>query len=122
MINQITLFNIKGKFPLVYIHGLFQEFPIKKKTQTEIAEVIGVTFQQIQKYEKSVNKLNFYFFVELCDYFQVDTGLIISNCKQNLYLPEELINQGFITVSSQKVTEDNNSNISSEYLPNKREE
>ena len=30
---------------------------LKKKTQTEIAEVIGVTFQQIQKYEKSVNKL-----------------------------------------------------------------
>ena len=95
---------------------------LKKKTQTEIAEVIGVTFQQIQKYEKSVNKLNFYFFVELCNYFQVDTGLIISNCKQNLYLPEELINQGFITVSSQKVTEDNNSNISSEYLPSKKEE
>lgn len=93
----------------------------KNKTQSEISEVIGVTFQQIQKYERATNKLNLHFFVQLCDYFKVDPNLIISNSKENLYLPEELINQGYITVSTKHVLEDNTLNMHPEYLLKKED-
>lgn len=93
---------------------------LKKQTQTEIAEIIGVTFQQIQKYEKAKNKINLDFFVKLCDYFKVDTGLVISNCRDNLYLPDELVNQGYITVSTQEVSKEPNLNLSAKYWIDKK--
>ena len=40
-------------------------------TQTKVAQYIGVTFQQIQKYEKGTNALSITKFVRFCNLFEI---------------------------------------------------
>ena len=92
------------------------------KTQTDIGKVLNVTFQQIQKYENANNHLNLEFFVRLCEYFKQDISTVVSNCRDNLYLPEELVKQGYITVSSEEIAKDPNVNLSAKYWIGKESE
>lgn len=85
---------------------------IKGKTQTQIAKVLNVTFQQVQKYEKASNNLNLHFFIKLCEYFDRDIARVVSDCKDNLFLPEELVKQGYITVTHEEISKDPNLNLS----------
>ena len=39
----------------------------KKKTQTDIADILKVTFQQVQKFEKAVNKIDAIKLLEFCE-------------------------------------------------------
>jgi len=39
----------------------------KKKTQTDIANILKVTFQQVQKFEKAVNKIDAIKLLEFCE-------------------------------------------------------
>ena len=48
----------------------------KPITQTMVAEKLGVTFQQIQKYEKGTNTLPIFRWFALCDYFNVQPNTV----------------------------------------------
>ena len=78
----------------------------KKRTQTEIARVLNVTFQQIQKYEKGTNEIGLWYFSKVVQHFGDDLSRVISDCYDNLFLPEELVKQGYITVSSEEIAKD----------------
>jgi transcriptional regulator with XRE-family HTH domain len=39
----------------------------KKKTQTDIANILKVTFQQVQKFEKAINKIDAIKLLEFCE-------------------------------------------------------
>lgn len=48
------------------------------KSQTEIAKQIGTTFQQIQKYEKGLNRIPIYGLVSLADYLEVPLSQFVA--------------------------------------------
>ena len=74
----------------------------KKKpiTQTMIAKKLGVTFQQIQKYEKGDNTIPIFRWFTLCDYFKVKPNEV-----KELVSQKALIN---ITETKQGDSNDNN--------------
>ena len=39
----------------------------KKKTQTDIANILNVTFKQVQKFEKAINKIYSIKLIEFCE-------------------------------------------------------
>ena len=39
----------------------------KKQTQTKVAKKLGVTFQQVQKFEKAINKIDSIKLLEFCE-------------------------------------------------------
>jgi transcriptional regulator with XRE-family HTH domain len=45
---------------------------VPKLSQTELADKLGVTFQQVQKYEKGVNRLSAATMVRIADVLKVD--------------------------------------------------
>lgn len=47
-------------------------------SQTDVAEAIGVTFQQIQKYEKGRNRVALSTFLLLCDAMSADEDILMS--------------------------------------------
>ena len=71
----------------------------KNLSQSIVAEWINVTFQQIQKYEKGNNAISLWKFTELVQKFGDNEAVVISNCKENLYLPDRLIRDGLIKVT-----------------------
>lgn len=73
----------------------------KKKpiTQSMVAKKLGVTFQQVQKYEKGDNTIPIFRWFALCDYFNVQPNTV-----KELVTSEEVIN---ITETK---TGDNNDN------------
>jgi transcriptional regulator with XRE-family HTH domain len=60
----------------------------RKKTQTQVAKSLGVTFQQVQKYEKGTNAISLYNLVKWWDYLKVNRDLhtVLKNCSNNFYL------------------------------------
>ena len=54
----------------------------KHCTQTEVAKWLGVTFQQVQKYEKATNAYSLVQFVGACDYFGLDYTTVIKIAKE----------------------------------------
>jgi hypothetical protein len=73
------------------------------KTQSFVADWLNVTFQQIQKYEKNSNDLGLWNFVVYCKKFDVDPGMVISQALDNMYLPDQLIEEGKIQVTTTDV-------------------
>ena len=73
----------------------------KKKpiTQSMVAEKLGVTFQQVQKYEKGDNTIPIFRWFALCDYFSVQPNTV-----KELVTSEEVIN------ITENKTGDNNDN------------
>lgn len=47
------------------------------KTQSDLAEMIGVTFQQIQKYEKGVNRISMDRFIDICKFLNYSPNKIL---------------------------------------------
>ena len=60
----------------------------RKKTQTQVANSIGVTFQQVQKYEKGSNAISLYNLLTWWEYLKPnkDLGVVLKNCADNVYL------------------------------------
>ena len=60
----------------------------RKKTQTQVASAIGVTFQQVQKYEKGSNAISLYNLLTWWEYLKPnkDLGVVLKNCADNVYL------------------------------------
>ena len=73
----------------------------KKKpiTQSMVAKKLGVTFQQVQKYEKGDNTIPIFRWFALCDYFSVQPNTV-----KELVTSEEVIN------ITENKTGDNNDN------------
>ena len=80
----------------------------KKKpiTQSMVAEKLGVTFQQVQKYEKGDNTIPIFRWFALCDYFSVQPNTV-----KELVTSEEVIN---ITETKKGDSNDNNDVYSKE--------
>ena len=94
-----------------------------KKTQSFVGNILGCTFQQIQKYEKASNYIGKWKFILFCQKFNCDMGLVISQCLDNMYLPEQLIEEGKIqvtTVSHDEIVNDPNINLSPQYWIDKK--
>jgi len=97
----------------------------KKKTQSFVADWLNVTFQQIQKYEKNSNDLGLWNFVVYCKKFDVNPGMVISQALDNMYLPEQLIEEGKIqvtTVTSQEIANDPTHRLDAKYWIDKKSE
>jgi transcriptional regulator with XRE-family HTH domain len=47
---------------------------MKKMTQDDLAKTLGLSFQQIQKYEKGTNRMSAAFMVRLAEILNVDIG------------------------------------------------
>ena len=95
----------------------------KKKTQSFVADWLNVTFQQIQKYEKNSNDLGLWNFVVYCKKFNVDPGMVISQALDNMYLPDQLIEEGKIqvtTVTSQEIANDPTHRLDAKYWIDKK--
>lgn len=43
----------------------------KRLTQTQVANAIGVTFQQIQKYERGTNQVSFKRMLDICQFMDI---------------------------------------------------
>ncbi len=50
----------------------------REMTQGDLAAHIGVTFQQIQKYENGTNRLSVAIMLRLCCFMNVDAGVFVS--------------------------------------------
>ena len=60
------------------------------KTQSQVAEAISVTFQQIQKYEKGMNAISIYKLLIWWSYMKLDVqiGNVLRKCQGNYYLQQ----------------------------------
>ncbi len=97
----------------------------KKLTQSKVAQWINVTFQQIQKYEKGNNAISLWKFAELVKRFGDNESIVISNCRDNLYLPDKLIEEGKIqvaTVTSKEIADDPTHRLDAKYWIDKKSE
>ena len=62
----------------------------KRKTQTDVAEKIQVTFQQIQKYEKCLNAISTFKLLVFWSYMDLhqSIGEVLRKCQGNYYLQQ----------------------------------
>ena len=62
----------------------------KRKTQTDVAEKIQVTFQQIQKYEKGLNAISTFKLLVFWSYMDLhqSIGEVLRKCQGNYYLQQ----------------------------------
>lgn len=51
----------------------------QRKTQVEVAAGSGITFQQIQKYEKGTNRISVSRLVRVCEAMEVSPSLFIAD-------------------------------------------
>jgi len=58
--------------------------------QTDIGNTLGVTFQQVQKYERGVNRISAVMLYHLAHMFEVDMNYFFEGYKQNLKRPKNL--------------------------------
>jgi transcriptional regulator with XRE-family HTH domain len=57
-------------------------------SQTQIAEALGLTFQQVQKYEKGTNRISASRLQQLCRILQVPIAFFFEGARRALGLPE----------------------------------
>jgi len=50
---------------------------MRNKTQSRVSKAVGVTFQQIQKYEKGQNSISINCMMKLCEYLEVSIDYFI---------------------------------------------
>jgi transcriptional regulator with XRE-family HTH domain len=61
----------------------------RRITQTELAECIGLTFQQIQKYEKARNRISASKLVQIADIFDVEVGELFYGTQPSMDTPTD---------------------------------
>tara|TARA_R100001126_G_scaffold97643_1_gene71121 strand:- start:3180 stop:3524 length:345 start_codon:yes stop_codon:yes gene_type:complete len=66
-----------------------RKIPCKFVTQTELGKAIGITFQQIQKYEKAQNKIPLDKLVSLARYLKKPLSFFIPQLDEPLILKPE---------------------------------
>ena len=50
---------------------------MRNKTQSRVSKAVGVTFQQIQKYERGQNAISINIMMKLCEYLEVSVDFFI---------------------------------------------
>ncbi|MCZ4297280.1 helix-turn-helix domain-containing protein [Henriciella marina] len=60
-----------------------------KWTQEQLSEKLGLTFQQVQKYEKGVNRISAGRLYELACVLDVEIGYFFEGAKEYLSLPQQ---------------------------------
>jgi transcriptional regulator with XRE-family HTH domain len=65
------------QFDVALGHAIRRRRLMRGMTQTELAAAIGITFQQLQKYEKARNRVFFGRFVELAEALGVTPGQLL---------------------------------------------
>ncbi len=65
-----------------------------RKTQTDVANAIKVTFQQIQKYEKGTNAISIFKLLTWWNFMKLDVsiGSVLAKCMGNHYLQQIFMN------------------------------
>ena len=94
-------------------------------TQSKVANYIGVTFQQVQKYEKGANALSITKFVRFCNLFEISatkllekTGVMFKHDKENPTGKQVKITE----VSLEEITKDPKMRLDAKYWIKKKEE
>ena len=94
-------------------------------TQSKVAQYIGVTFQQIQKYEKGTNALSITKFVRFCNLFEISgdqllekTGVWFKHDKENPTGKQVKITE----VSLEEIKQDPTMRLDAKYWIKKKEE
>ena len=62
------------KTEVLIAQNLFAIRVTNKKTQTWVSNQIGVTFQQVQKYEKTINSISVVRLLKFCEVFEINIG------------------------------------------------
>jgi len=62
------------KTEVLIAQNLFAIRVANKKTQTWVSNQIGVTFQQVQKYEKTINCISVVRLLKFCEVFEINIG------------------------------------------------
>ena len=93
-------------------------------TQSKVANYIGVTFQQVQKYEKGTNALSITKFVRFCNLFEISatkllekTGVMFKHDKENPTGKQVKITE----VSLEEITKDPKMRLDAKYWIKKKE-
>ena len=94
-------------------------------TQSKVANYIGVTFQQVQKYEKGTNALSITKFVRFCNLFEISgdkllekTGVWFKHDKENPTGKQVKITE----VSLEEIKQDPTMRLDAKYWIKKKEE
>ena len=94
-------------------------------TQSKVAQYIGVTFQQVQKYEKGNNALSITKFVRFCNLFEISgdqllekTGVWFKHDKEKHTGRQIKITE----VSLEEITKDPTKRLDAKYWIKKKEE
>lgn len=54
---------------------------LRQKSQTDLATAMGLTFQQVQKYEKGTNRVSSSRLFQIADFLKVDTDELLGSKK-----------------------------------------
>lgn len=65
-------------------------------TQEQLGEKIGLTFQQIQKYEKGVNAINISKLLKIAELLNTNIDYFIGTLKENNAVASKLIDENYI--------------------------
>ena len=55
-------------------------------SQKDLSEKLGISFQQIQKYEKGINRISASRLWEICNIFNLEINHFLNNSKENINL------------------------------------
>lgn len=92
-------------------------------TQSKVAKEIGVTFQQVQKYEKGTNGLSLQKFCKFCKLFNVSPNVFLSAFNSGiLIMTNEVKDVKTTEVSIEEIKQDPTMRLDAKYWIKKKEE
>jgi len=92
-------------------------------TQSKVAKEIGVTFQQVQKYEKGTNGLSLQKFCKFCTLFKVSPNVFLSAFNSGiLIMTNEVKDVKTTEVSIEEIKQDPTMRLDAKYWIKKKEE
>ena len=103
-----------------YIKGLRIS---KGLTQTNVANAINVTFQQVQKYEKGINGLSLQKFCMFCNLFNVDPNTFLKAFDSGILILTNQVKDVKVTeVSLEEIKKDPTMRLDAKYWIDKKNE
>ena len=92
-------------------------------TQSKVAKEIGVTFQQIQKYEKGTNGLSLQRFCKFCNLFKVSPNVFLTAFNSGiLIMTNEVKDVKTTEVSIEEIKQDPTMRLDAKYWIKNKEE
>tara|TARA_R110000803_G_scaffold59163_2_gene117621 strand:+ start:560 stop:886 length:327 start_codon:yes stop_codon:yes gene_type:complete len=84
MRNKINRSYKNNQFDLYIGQWIKHSRKSKEKTQSVLGNHLGVTFQQIQKYEKGKNCIPLFKFKQVCDFFGTTSNVVLDEIDQKI--------------------------------------